>query len=62
MDVWHYQNRDRLYALTANKDGSNLADELRPWVLRGSVTLLGQADDEREAISLITEHGYCYFK
>jgi len=62
MDVWHYQSRDRLYALTGEKDGSNLPDDLGPWVLRGFITLLGQADDEREAISLITKHGYCCFK
>lgn len=62
MNVWHYQNPDRLYALTADKDGSNLPDELGPWVLRGSVTLLGQADGEREAISLIAEHGYGCFE
>lgn len=62
MNVWHYQSRDRLYALTADKDGSDLPDELGPWVLQGSVTLLGQVDDEREAILLITEHGYCCFE
>ena len=62
MDVWHYQSRDRLYALTVAEDGSNLREDLGPWMLRGPVTLLDQAEDEREAISLITEHGYCCFE
>jgi len=62
MGVWHYQSRNRLHALTPDEHGGNLPNDLGLWTLRGSVTLIGEASDEHEAISLVTEYGYCCFK
>ena len=62
MDVWHYKGRGGLHALTSAKNGANLPGDLGPWKLLSPTILNEEADDEREAISLIIAHGYCCFE
>ena len=61
MEVWLFAGADRLRALTGDRDGGNLPDDLGPWALVRPVTLEGEAPDEEEAIALIGEHGFCCF-
>ncbi len=61
MNVWLFTGADRLRALTRDQDGSNLPDDFGPWAMVRPVALDGDGADEKEAINLIGEHGYCCF-
>jgi hypothetical protein len=51
---------DGLWALTADRTGSNLPPEQAPWLQR-SIALTGLQPDEQEAEALIREFGFCCF-
>ena len=61
MNVWLYSSSGPLHALTREKGGANLPDNLGPWRKIRCVRLRREARDEQEAIALVSEHGYCCF-
>jgi len=62
MDAWLFSNSDRLHALTIDERGDNLPAGLGPWIPVRCYSLDATASDEREAIALLDEHGYCCFE
>jgi hypothetical protein len=62
MDLWLYTGPGALRALTNEPAGANLPADLGPWGLVRFVRFEGSAPDEREAIALVQEHGYCCFE
>jgi hypothetical protein len=60
--VWCFKATSGLWALTGESSGARLPEDLGPWTLHRAVDLLGTADDEREAITLIEADGYCCFR
>lgn len=62
MNTWLYSGAGKLWALTRDHDGANLPDHLGPWEWVRFVILHGEDNDERDAIALIEEHGFCCFK
>ncbi len=62
MDAWLFSGPDRLHALTIDEQGDNLPAELGPWTPVRRYALDATAADEKDAISLICEHGYCCFE
>jgi hypothetical protein len=61
MDVWCFVGSGGLWALTEDETGSNLPEDQGPWTFIRASRLTGDADDEREAESLIRQYGYCCF-
>ena len=62
MQVWCFVNATGLWALSGDAGGVNLPIDLGPWKFRKVTVLTGEADDERQAEALLTEHGYCCFE
>lgn len=62
MDVHCFEGADGFWALTRDERGAVLPMELGPWSFQKTLTLTLDAEDEREAQALITQHGYCCFK
>lgn len=62
MKVWCFKADGDLWALTDAPDGARLPAELGSWRLHREVELTGDAEDEREAIKLISAHGFCCFE
>lgn len=62
MDAWLFSSADKLYALAGDDAGADLPAELGPWIRTRHVTLQADVSDERTAISLIREHGFCCFE
>ena len=59
VNVWLFRGASRLVALTIDRSGANLSDELGKWVLVRRVTLDDGSPDEDEALALLKEHGWC---
>jgi hypothetical protein len=62
MEVWCFKAAGGLWALTRDDSGANLPPELGPWEFHQAAELGGEAEDEREAIGLIEQHGFCCFR
>lgn len=62
MKVWLFAGAGDLRALTCDGEGANLPEDFGPWAIVRAVELLDDAPDEREAIALIGEHGFCCFE
>jgi len=62
VDFWCFKADGGLWALTGDASGANLPVELGPWTLHQQAELKGDAQDERQAIQLIEEHGFCCFR
>jgi hypothetical protein len=62
VEVWCFKAAGGLWALSRDASGANLPTELGPWSFHQTAELHGLADDEREAIELIEEHGFCCFR
>lgn len=61
MEVWLFAGADPKYALSCERDGANLPTDRGPWRLIRSATLCSDMPDEKRAIELITEYGFCCF-
>jgi len=62
LKVWLFAGAGELHALSCDGEGTNLPEDLGPWEMLRAVELQDDAPDEREAISLIGEHGFCCFE
>ena len=60
--VWCFKADGGLWALSRDASGANLPADLGPWTLHQEAELKGEAQDERQAIQLIEEHGFCCFR
>ena len=61
MQVWRFSGADGRGALTNDEQGAKLPADLGPWRRASTLTLLHEQADEREAMCLIAEHGFCCF-
>ena len=61
MQVWCFVGAGGLWALSGEESGACLPDHLGPWTFLKIATLDGGEQDEREALALIGEHGFCCF-
>ncbi len=62
MIVWLFAAPGQLCALSDDEEGSCLPAALGPWERLRSVSFDGIDDDERKAIGIIRQHGYCCFE
>lgn len=61
MRVSLFSGAKAMHALTREMNGANLPGHLGPWKQLRSVRLCGDLPDEKRAIELVTEYGFCCF-
>jgi hypothetical protein len=61
MQVWCFVGANGLWALCGDEAGEPLPADLGPWTLLKVATLDTDEKDQREAATLVAEHGYCCF-